>query len=337
MFLMNSVSATGSEENENLVSRQLSKMSGFLSTGSTPYSTPRVTPARSVSPMSYKMRHQQTHNRNEFNKKPYKCSAPKFYAVPNNRVAEEGETVELHCVIAGHPFPWSTWDKDGIIVTATNRISIKERDDLRILEIQEVTLEDAGLYRITLENDYGRIEATARLDILKNKRSSGGSGIRASASPCRGTSYSRRIMGNSTRIGGRLVLACDFRSNSLPAQKFYHNGLAIEDSERVHISYEIPRSTLIVDNVGERDEGIYTCVTENEDGLASTSIAVTFDDNNNATSTGPPNIVKQLPRKIDAIEGQLLDLKCKIESVAPFDVTWHRDGSTVICDSDDFR
>lgn len=312
-------------------------MSGLLSTGSTPYSTPRVTPARSVSPMSYKMRHQQTHNRNELNRKPYKCSAPKFYAVPNNRVAEEGETVELHCVIAGHPFPWSTWDKDGIIVTATNRLSIKERDDLRILEIQEVTLEDAGLYRITLENDYGRIEATARLDILKTKRSTGGSGIRASASPHRGTSCSRRIMGNSTRIGGRLVLACDFRSNSLPAQKFYHNGLAIEDSERVQISYEMPRLSLAIDNVSERDEGMYTCVIESEDGLASTSIAVTFDDDMDALSKEPPKIVKQLAQKICAIEGQLLDLNCKIQSVAPFDVTWYRDGSTFICDSDDFR
>lgn len=314
-------------------------MSGLLSTGSTPYSTPRVTPARSVSPMSYKLRHQHhqlSQNRNELNKKPYKCSAPKFYAVPNNRLAEEGETVELHCVIAGHPFPWSTWDKDGIIVTATNRISIKERDDMRILEIQEVTLEDAGLYRITIENDYGRIEATARLDILKNKRSGSGNGIRTSASPYRGTSYSRRIMGNSTRIGGRLVLACDFRSNSLPAQKFYHNGLIIDESERTQISYRNSRFTLTIDDVNENDQGIYTCVIENEDVLACTSTVVKFNSDS-MNSTDPPIIIESLPSSIHAIEGQLLDIKCKVHSTTPYDVIWYRDDQTVICDSDDFR
>lgn len=84
--------------------------------------------------------------------------SPKFYAVPHSRVAEEGETVQFQCAIAGHPTPWNTWDKDGDIVTQTSRITIKERDDLRILEIDEVTHEDAGLYRITLENEYGRLE-----------------------------------------------------------------------------------------------------------------------------------------------------------------------------------
>ena len=98
-------------------------------------------------------------------RKPKICP-PKFYAVPHNRVAEEGETVRFQCAVAGHPVPWSTWDKDGVTVTSSARITIKEKDDVRILEIAEVTAEDAGLYRVTLENDVGRTEATARLEII---------------------------------------------------------------------------------------------------------------------------------------------------------------------------
>lgn len=30
-------------------------------------------------------------------------------------------------------------------------------------------MEDAGLYRITLENDFGRVEAVARLDVISHK------------------------------------------------------------------------------------------------------------------------------------------------------------------------
>lgn len=98
-------------------------------------------------------------------RKPKICP-PKFYTIPHNRVAEEGETVRFQCAVAGYPVPWCAWDKDGISVTSSARISIKEKDDVRILEIAEVTLEDAGLYRVTLENDVGRTEATARLEII---------------------------------------------------------------------------------------------------------------------------------------------------------------------------
>lgn len=94
-------------------------------------------------------------------------TSPKFYAVPHNKVAEEGETVRFQCAIAGHPVPWVTWDKDGISITPTARITFKESDDVRVLEINEITHEDAGLYRVTLENDVGRTEATARLEIIK--------------------------------------------------------------------------------------------------------------------------------------------------------------------------
>jgi len=95
-----------------------------------------------------------------------KAAAPKFYAVPHNRVAEEGETVRFQCAIAGHPTPWVSWDKDGILVTPSARLTLSERDDLRILEISEVTVEDAGFYRITLENEVGRVEASARLEVI---------------------------------------------------------------------------------------------------------------------------------------------------------------------------
>lgn len=43
---------------------------------------------------------------------------------------------------------------------------MEERDEVRILEIPKVTQEDAGLYRVTIENDLGREQATARLDVI---------------------------------------------------------------------------------------------------------------------------------------------------------------------------
>lgn len=200
----------------------------FLSAVSTPRSTPRSTPARSMSPLSLHLSMLNNNSNLTHRQRRYRFSAPKFFSVPHNRVCEEGETVRFQCAISGHPVPWSTWDKDGIIVTPSSRYSIKERDDMRYLEIEEVCFEDAGLYRITLENDYGRIEATARLDIIKSRKSSS-RGIRASSAPTsrQTRSVSRRIMGYSTKIGGRMALA-QTRASSIPTKKtIYLNGYEI--------------------------------------------------------------------------------------------------------------
>lgn len=262
-----------------------------------------------------------------------KCAAPKFYAVPHNRLVEEGETVQFQCAIAGHPMPWSTWDHDGLIVTQTSRITIKERDEQRVLEIEQVTAEDAGLYRITLENDYGRIEATARLDILTNRRGTGRTGIRTSASPARSITSSRRIMGNSTRIGGRLALAGNFRGTSVPARKFYHNGHEVLESDRVQILTEGDRSSLIIEAVTDDDQGVYTCIADNEFSIAGSSTFVSFDE---PKSQGPPKVIRHLDGHTRCTEGLPVDLMCTVRCSEPFEMTWLRDDKP-ISDSDEFR
>lgn len=61
---------------------------------------------------------------------------PKFQACPHNRLVEEGATVRFRCSVSGHPSPWTNWDKDGVPVTQTSRISATEEEDLRTLEIR---------------------------------------------------------------------------------------------------------------------------------------------------------------------------------------------------------
>ncbi|XP_041986457.1 uncharacterized protein LOC121738463 [Aricia agestis] len=169
----------------NTLSQRLRRPPALLSAASTPRSTPRTTPARSASrtpgPEARRLR------------SPARDTAPNFYTYPFNKVVEEGETVVFKCAVKGLPTPWATWDKDGIPLTPTARISIKEKDEmLRILEIEEVTIEDVGLYRITLENDYGRVEASARLEVITHRGKFYGSTRSYSPSPRRSLPFRRR-------------------------------------------------------------------------------------------------------------------------------------------------
>lgn len=256
--------------------------------------------------------------------------------------------MQFQCAVAGHPLPWSTWDRDGCIVMQTGRIQVREHDDLRTLQIEHVTAEDAGLYRITIENEYGRMEATARLDVLATRRTSGRGQLRASASPGRSITSSRRIMGVSTRIGGRLVLAANYRGASVPtARKFYHNGEEVTDDgglsdSRVRIEHVGDRSTVWVDDVRASDAGVWTCVAQTADGaMAASSTTVQFsDDNDNeltaAAAAKSPQFSKPLPTTVRCTEGDAVDLFCTLRSPSePFEQQWLR-GGHVLPDSAEF-
>lgn len=324
------------EEKENLLSRQLSRPN-FLSPNSTPRSTPRSTPARSMSPLSMHLSMLNSSNNLTHRQRRYRFAAPKFYSVPHNRVCEEGETVRFQCAVAGYPIPWSTWDKDGIIVTPSTRFTIKERDDMRYLEIEEVCFEDAGLYRITLENDYGRIEATARLDIIKSQKSST-KGIRASSAPSRHSrSASRRIMGYSTKIGGRMALATQTRASSIPSKKtVYHNGYDITSCERLSITENENEILLEIDKVKTYDEGEYTLMLESDDGVFTTSTfaRVHYEEEEAFDEKLQPKFASEL-RDITSIEGLPMDLTFIVDCKTPFDYVWTKDNEILI-NSDDF-
>lgn len=67
---------------------------------------------------------------------------------------------------AGHPTPRAVWDKDSMKLHEGGRYKMEAREETRTLEIPKVTQQDAGLYRVTIENDLGREQATARLDVI---------------------------------------------------------------------------------------------------------------------------------------------------------------------------
>ena len=67
---------------------------------------------------------------------------PKFYSTPHNKIAEPGETVRFQCNVGGNPSPRVTWDRDNIAIKPSARYRlVEERDDVRILEIRNVTVE----------------------------------------------------------------------------------------------------------------------------------------------------------------------------------------------------
>ena len=89
---------------------------------------------------------------------------PKFFVLPHNRIANEGDNVRFQCSVCDATV--TIWERDDKVICPSSRYNKKEEEDVRVLEILNVTQADAGVYRITLENHAGRVVANLRLDVV---------------------------------------------------------------------------------------------------------------------------------------------------------------------------
>ncbi|XP_078043308.1 myosin light chain kinase, smooth muscle-like isoform X2 [Augochlora pura] len=324
------------EGKENVLSQRLTRPVGLLSAGSTPRSTPRSTPIRSLSPAishGRELRSPQLLPRSRSTSRRPKISPPKFYAVPHNRVVEEGETVRFQCAVVGHPTPWVKWDKNGLAVTPTARVSIKERDDVKILEIVEVTQEDAGLYRVTVENDYGRIESSARLEVI-NRQLLGpvSRTIRTrSASPRTYPSFGRSLLDSTTRINSKLQLSCGIRGTPSPTPTWFRNGRPLERSSRIKRYFDGNTAKIDISKVKASDAGEYTCVATNVLGSTKNTCQVTVLDPHDPSTCDkdPPTFLQSLAEDSIVMEGHCYELQARLTGTPPFTVVWLKDGRQV--------
>lgn len=322
------------EEKENLLSQELSRPSIINPPNHMPISSPRRTPSRSASPNI------RTRQREPVPSEPrvrrIRAIPPKFYTIPHNRVAEEGETVRFQCAISGHPEPWVVWQKNNHVVTPSSKIKITEKEDVRTLEISDVTTKDSGIYKITLENEVGKIEASARLDVIAHRDFSM-RGIRARSSSPRPTpTYRKYYMGSNTHLGGSAMFFSDLRGLSAPYVKWYKNGQPIEENSKYLIQITPKLSTLQINNVENKDVGVYKCIAVDHNGNSIESEGkLNVDDvSNNPIST--PKLIYGLPEKRVVTEGSEVRLQLKVESKAEFDVVWMKDGC-VLPQCDDFQ
>ncbi|XP_071646927.1 uncharacterized protein [Temnothorax longispinosus] len=318
------------EGKENILSQRLTRPMGLLSAGSTPRSTPRSTPIRSLSPAvshGREFRSPQVLPRGGTSKRLKVCP-PKFYAVPHNRLVQEGETVRFQCAIVGHPVPWIRWDKNGAIVTPSTRISIKERDDVKILEITDVMQEDAALYRVIAENDFGRIEASARLEVINRYESTSRTIRTRSASPRTYPSFDRSLLSTTSRINSRLQLECRIKGTPSVTSTWYRNGRPLERSSRIKRYFDGTTARIEISKVKASDAGEYTCVATNILGSLRNSCQVTVLDPHDTSiaDKNPPQFLQLLPKESIVMENYCHEFQTGVTGTPPFTITWSKDG-----------
>lgn len=100
--------------------------------------------------------------------------APTFSIKPTIKQDSQSKCLIFHCAIVADPKPTITWFRNGVKVQDDNKFQVvnKENDSFTIdssLYLREVTVEDAGKYKVTARNDLGESNATISLNFDDSK------------------------------------------------------------------------------------------------------------------------------------------------------------------------
>ncbi|XP_006884284.1 PREDICTED: myosin light chain kinase, smooth muscle isoform X4 [Elephantulus edwardii] len=90
---------------------------------------------------------------------------PKFATKLGRVVVKEGQMGRFSCKITGRPQPQVTWLKGEVPLQPSARVSMSEKNGAQILEIQEVSQEDVGVYTCMVVNGSGKASMSAELSI----------------------------------------------------------------------------------------------------------------------------------------------------------------------------
>ncbi|XP_037075887.1 titin homolog, partial [Pollicipes pollicipes] len=229
-----------------------------------------------------------------------RLEAPRFYAAPHDRTAEEGENVTLKCSVSGQPNPVAVWDRENITIRNSDKYRVTEAGDERLLLIRNVKKSDAGLYRVTLQNDAGRMQATARLCVIGKPRPLSPLGVPSLERPGSGLGGSRmsRSRADSSGRGG------------------------------------------VGDILSHPASGVWFCDVELVPGgqpirLGDGGALVEDNASSPVDEVAPPEFVYPL-RDVTVAEGQQVRLDVTVTGSQPLEVTWVKNNVT-IRDCADFR
>eukprot|EP00057_Strongylocentrotus_purpuratus_P013444 XP_011667918.1 PREDICTED: myosin light chain kinase, smooth muscle isoform X2 [Strongylocentrotus purpuratus] len=206
----------------------------------------RSTPSSSIS-SRYEMRSPVVEKPPSFVKKPQKLSA------------SEGESATLSCMVEGEPKPEVTWSFRGKPLVDEGRVEIYQEKGTYYLEIFDLVGRDAGLYTCRIVNSAGRSSALVELVV--------------NAKPKRPPFFLQKLSDCEVHeAGANGRLQCKLEGAPVPETSWLKEGKPLEESDRVHfIQSANGIHAIIIDDVTEDDDSIYTCIAKNKHGQVSSS------------------------------------------------------------------
>lgn len=248
--------------------------------------------------------------------------APTFAKKPSIRQEDEGKRLLFECRILAEPKPSISWYHDGTLVETKGRFkNIVQKDGNAfhsILQIEDVTIEDAGKYQVTAKNELGESNATISLNFDSDEASVPAEGAKPT--------FTEKPIIRQADDGNKIIFECRLIADPKPTLQWLHAGKPVKDGGRykyVLISEKHNHTVALeISKVSATDGGEYKVVATNNHGEGQATITLNFEE-----STGKPKLPGKAPRfpKKPTIkqQGDSLVLECVLEAKPYPEITWY--------------
>ncbi|XP_055010719.1 LOW QUALITY PROTEIN: neogenin 1a [Boleophthalmus pectinirostris] len=190
--------------------------------------------------------------------------APEFLQQPSSVTKTVGSSVLLPCVVSGSPAPslrWTVGDKP--VEESDERVEVLAGG---VLQISNLTEEDAGVYTCTAESGNASIQAQAQLTVQVPPQ------------------FVKRPSNTYAHESMDIVFECEVSGSPAPTVKWVKNGDAVIPSDYFKI---VKEHNLQVLGLVKSDEGFYQCLAENDAGNIQSSAQLVILDHDVALPSGP--------------------------------------------------
>ncbi|KAL1518226.1 hypothetical protein ABEB36_001883 [Hypothenemus hampei] len=224
---------------------------------------------------------------------------PRLIIEKREPIVTAGNQAMLELQVKGYPKPVVKFEHDGKQIEASTKYKfLYEDEESMSLVIKDVKSEDAGVYKITAENEMGIDSAEMKLIVkappkIKNKL-------------------------EDVAVHAELFLKMTAEIEGIPAPRvqFYKDGKEIKQNERVKIVKEGESYSLVMEKTHLSDSGSYSVVASNE--LAQVSQFWKVD------VYSKPKIVDKLGENKVVSQSEDLELRVKINAEPRAQVKWFK-------------
>ncbi|XP_069465362.1 hemicentin-2 isoform X1 [Ambystoma mexicanum] len=212
-------------------------------------------------------------------------------------------TLELKCSVGGVPAPNVTWEKDGVPVPNDGA----GRGSGNVLRIERVQMEDAGFYACIASSPAGKASRSFWVRMQVPPRAVG---------PSEPRTY-------IVVPHGELVLECDVEAEPFPSITWQKGGVPIQADGRTQFLGK--GRFLQIRNLRVSDSGEYSCIAKNTVGRIILHFYVEIHV---SPFIHPGPSVLTLPVNQTAV------LPCRAEGTPHPAITWRKDGSELMKETD---
>uniref|UniRef100_A0AAG5CTD6 Twitchin n=1 Tax=Anopheles atroparvus TaxID=41427 RepID=A0AAG5CTD6_ANOAO len=247
--------------------------------------------------------------------------APTFIKKPSIQQENDGKRLIFECQIQADPKPQIRWSHNSKVIDNTPRHKFKVQNDGKLyyatLEVDNVSFEDSGKYKVTAKNELGESSATISLNFDTNENERGFA-----------PSFVEKPKIIPNKLGTLITMKCRCRSKPKPTVKWMRKKQEVTSSSKVALevktvdedTYEL---TLNIKDPNADDGGSYSCIISNEFGESSATLNLNIEAEQESTKNAP--IFVEKPHIVSQENGKVVRMECKVKTDIKPDITWTRE------------